>query len=198
MLKDYSYQMYEMAHAALIPARAMSDASALMFRNPLNPLTHTPFGRNVAAGAQMFERLTRRYGKPSFGLTSTKVAGVEHAVREEIVWRKPFCSLIHFVREGLEGAHAPVLLLVAPMSGHYATLLRGTVEAFLPTHDVYITDWTDARMAPLARGRFRPRRLCRLPHRDVRLARAGRARGRRLPAFGAADVGGGDHGGERS
>ena len=154
MLKDYSYQMYEMAHAALIPARALSDASALMFRNPLNPLTHTPFGRNVAASAQMFERLTRRYGKPSFGLTSTQVAGVEHAVREEIVWRKPFCSLIHFVREGLEGDHAPVLLLVAPMSGHYATLLRGTVEAFLPTHDVYITDWTDARMAPLSVGGF--------------------------------------------
>jgi poly(3-hydroxybutyrate) depolymerase len=154
MLKSYSYQMYEMAHAALAPARAFSDASALMFRNPLNPFTHTAFGRNVAASAEMFERLTRRYGKPAFALRKTRAAGVERAVREEIVWRKPFCSLIRFVREGLEGAPAPKLLLVAPMSGHYATLLRGTVEAFLPTHDVYITDWLDARMAPAAHGVF--------------------------------------------
>ena len=154
MMKAYSYQMYEMAHAALGPARAMSDASGLMFRNPFNPLTHTPFGRNLAAGAEMFERLTRRYGKPIFGLNSTRVAGIERAVREDIVWRKPFCSLIRFVREGLEDKPAPRLLIVAPMSGHYATLLRGTVEAFLPTHDVYITDWADARMAPLALGAF--------------------------------------------
>jgi len=154
MLKAYSYQMYEMAHAALAPARAMSDAGGLMFRNPFNPFTHTSFGRNVAAGAEMFERLTRRYGKPTFGLKSTKVAGVTRAVSEEIVWIRPFCSLIRFVREGLENAPAPRLLIVAPMSGHYATLLRGTVDAFLPTHDVYITDWADARMAPMALGAF--------------------------------------------
>ena len=154
MLKNYSYQMYEMAHAALVPARAISDASLLFFRSPFNPLSHTAFGRNLAAGAEMFERLTRRYGKPSFGLHATTVNGVRREVTEEVVWRRPFCSLIHFAREGLETVGGPKLLLVAPMSGHYATLLRGTVDAFLPTHDVYITDWADARMTPLSAGSF--------------------------------------------
>ncbi len=154
MLKSYSYQMYEMAHAALAPARAFTDASAFLLRNPLNPLTHTPFGRNMAAGVEMFERLTRRYGKPTFGLPSTEIGGAQVPVTEAIVWRKPYCSLIRFVREGLADRPAPKLLLVAPMSGHYATLLRGTVEAFLPTHDVYITDWADARMTPMTAGPF--------------------------------------------
>jgi poly(3-hydroxybutyrate) depolymerase len=99
--------------------------------------------------------MTRRYGKPVFGLDSITVDGVEHDVLEEIVWTRPFCNLLHFVRPTLAGHEAqPKLLIVAPMSGHYATLLRGTVEAFLPTHRVYITDWTDARMAPMAAGLF--------------------------------------------
>ncbi len=155
MLRGYSYQLYEMAHAALAPARAVSDATHLVFRNPLNPFANTTLGKNIAAGAELFERMTRRYGKPVFGLDSIKVGGVEHDVLEEIVWTRPFCNLLHFVRPTLEGHEAqPKLLIVAPMSGHYATLLRGTVEAFLPTHRVYITDWTDARMAPMAAGRF--------------------------------------------
>jgi poly(3-hydroxybutyrate) depolymerase len=155
MLRGYSYQLYEMAHAALAPARAVSDATHFVFRNPFNPLSNTAFGKNVAAGAELFERMTRRYGKPVFGLDSITVGGVEHDVLEEIVWSRPFCNLLHFVRPTLEDHEAqPKLLIVAPMSGHYATLLRGTVEAFLPTHRVYITDWNDARMAPMAAGRF--------------------------------------------
>ena len=99
--------------------------------------------------------MTRRYGKPVFGLKRVAVDGVEREVREEIVWSRPFCNLLHFVRPDLPGhLEQPKLLIVAPMSGHYATLLRGTVEAFLPTHRVYVTDWTDARMAPLALGGF--------------------------------------------
>jgi poly(3-hydroxybutyrate) depolymerase len=99
--------------------------------------------------------MTRRYGKPVFGLDSIVVDGVEREVLEEIVWSRPFCNLLHFVRPNLPGhLDQPKLLIVAPMSGHYATLLRGTVEAFLPTHRVYVTDWTDARMAPLALGGF--------------------------------------------
>jgi poly(3-hydroxybutyrate) depolymerase len=151
----FSYQMYEMALAALGPARAISNASRLVFANPFNPLTNTPFGKNIAAGAELFERMTRRYGKPEFGLHKTAVDGVPVEVREEVVWERPFCSLIHFVRQGLKlRAPQPRLLIVAPMSGHYATLLRGTVEAFLPTHEVYITDWANARMVSMAEGRF--------------------------------------------
>jgi poly(3-hydroxybutyrate) depolymerase len=155
MLRGYSYQLYEMAHAALVPARAVSDAAHFIFRNPLNPMSATAFGRNIAASAELFERMTRRYGKPVFGLSRVVVDGVEHEVLEEIVWSRPFCNLLHFVRPDLPGhLEQPKLLIVAPMSGHYATLLRGTVEAFLPTHRVYVTDWTDARMAPLALGGF--------------------------------------------
>ena len=150
-----SYQMYEAAHFAMAPARAWSDATQLWFRNPFNPLSFTELGRNVAASAELFERLTRRYGKPRFGLTSTTIDGQAVPITEEIVWERPFCRVIRFVRD----ADVPVernskLLIVAPMSGHYATLLRGTVEAFLPSHDVYITDWSDARMVPAALGPF--------------------------------------------
>jgi poly(3-hydroxybutyrate) depolymerase len=141
-----------MAHLAVAPARALSDATRLVFKNPINPLTHTPFGRSMAAGAELFERLTRRYGKPAFDLPNTFIDGREVPVTEEIVWQRPFCQVIRFARDS--GRNDPRLLIVAPMSGHYATLLRGTVEAFLPHYDVYITDWTDARMVPLAIGRF--------------------------------------------
>lgn len=151
----YQYQLYEMAHAALVPARAFSDAAYALFRNPFNPLASTPVGRNIAAGAEIFERLTRRYGKPMFGLHTTHVDGVTHEVKEEIVWQRPFCNLLYFSRPTVPNEIAqPKVLIVAPLSGHYATLLRGMVEAFLPTHRVYITDWIDARMVPLALGRF--------------------------------------------
>ena len=147
--------MYEMAHAALAPARAFSDASRLFFKNPMNPLTHTLFGRNMAASAELFERLTRRYGKPSFGFESTLVEGERAAIEERVVWERPFCRLLHFERQLTRLRRPqPRLLIIAPISGHYATLLRGTVEAFLPDFDVYITDWADARMVPLNAGAF--------------------------------------------
>ena len=151
-MNRFSYQLYEMSHLAVAPARAMSDATRLLFKNPMNPLTHTPLGRNMAAGAELFERLTRRYGKPAFDLPVTYIEGREVAVTEEIVWKRPYCQVIRFKRDS--GRNDPRLLIVAPISGHYATLLRGTVEAFLPYYDVYITDWSDARMVPLAAGKF--------------------------------------------
>jgi poly(3-hydroxybutyrate) depolymerase len=149
------YQLYEMNHALVQPYRALADATRLLFRNPLNPWAQTPFGRSIAATAELFERTTRRYGKPEFGLRETLVDRKAVAVSEDMVWSRPFCQLIHFARR-LPSTRRPdpKLLIVAPMSGHYATLLRGTVEAFLPHAEVYITDWTDARMVPLSEGHF--------------------------------------------
>jgi poly(3-hydroxybutyrate) depolymerase len=149
------YQLYELNHAALQPFRAFADAVRLFYRNPLNPLSETPWGRSVAALAELFERTTRRYGKPSFDLAVTTVDRKAVKIAEKIVWSSPFCRLIHFQRD-LPAARRPdpKLLIVAPMSGHYATLLRGTVEAMLPHADVYITDWADARTVPLTEGRF--------------------------------------------
>ncbi|MGJ0506410.1 MAG: polyhydroxyalkanoate depolymerase [Methylocystis sp.] len=150
-----SYHVYEMLHLAFAPARAATDALLHTLKSPLNPLYHTSLGRNIAASAELFERMTRRYGKPMFGLNTTTVDGVEVEVAEEHVWLKPFCGLLHFKRQFEDAApRQSKLLIVAPMSGHYATLLRGTVEAFLPSHDVYITDWVDARTVPLVEGHF--------------------------------------------
>ena len=149
------YQFYELNHAALAPLRAAADVTRLYFRNPFNPISDTPVGRSLAAAAELFERTTRRYGKPVFGLDQTEVDGRTVAVADRVVWQKPFCSLLHFRRDLPRGRAAdPKLLIVAPMSGHYATLLRGTVETFLPDHEVYITDWTDARMVPVSQGSF--------------------------------------------
>ncbi|MGE0279295.1 MAG: polyhydroxyalkanoate depolymerase [Rhizobiaceae bacterium] len=149
------YQFYEWNHAALQPWRALAEANKFFFKNPLNPLSQTPFGRSMAATAELFERTTRRYGKPSFDLPTTKVGFDTVAVSEKIAWSRPFCNLIRFERD-LPAARRPdpKLLIVAPMSGHYATLLRGTVEAMMPHADVHITDWTDARMVPTSEGRF--------------------------------------------
>jgi poly(3-hydroxybutyrate) depolymerase len=144
-----SYQMYELAHMMIGPARAMSDMTSLIFKNPANPLSYTPAGRSITASCELFERMTRRYGKPAFGIKDTQVGGERVAITEEIVWQKPFCRLIHFTKAKPSRFPQPRVLMVAPMSGHYATLLRGTVEAFLPDHDVYITDWVDARDVPM-------------------------------------------------
>ncbi|MBZ7923777.1 polyhydroxyalkanoate depolymerase [Ensifer adhaerens] len=149
------YQLYELNHAMMAPWRTAADAMRLAFSNPMNPVSHTYFGRAAAAGLEVFERSTRRYGKPEFGLPTTEVDGASVSVYERIVWRAPFCNLIHFERALPKGRAAdPKVLVVAPMSGHYATLLRGTVEALLPHSDVYITDWIDARMVPLSEGTF--------------------------------------------
>ena len=147
-MSPFSYQMHELAHMAFAPLRAMTDVTRFWARNPLNPWANTQVGRNLVASAEMFERLTRRYGKPRFGLDHTMVDGRHVSVEEQVVWQRPFCRLLRFRRDMPDTAAQEKLLVVAPMSGHYATLLRGTVEAFLPHFDVYITDWSDARMVP--------------------------------------------------
>ena len=150
------YWFYELGHAALNPSRAFADATRLFFKNPANPLAHTAYGKSIAATMELFERSTRRYRKPEWGIDSTTVGGERVAVNIKSVWQRPFCRLLHFERAFVRPPRRPQpkLLIVAPMSGHFPTLLRGTVETFLPNHDVYITEWIDARMVPHADGRF--------------------------------------------
>ena len=151
---DLAYYWYDAAQAFLAPARAAGDLARLALNSPANPLFYTPMGRSMAAAFELFERTTRRYEKPVFGLATTLLGGQRVPVRQEVVWSRPFCQVISFRRDHPREANQPKLLIVAPMSGHYATLLRGTVEAFLPTHQVMITDWADASMVPLAAGSF--------------------------------------------
>lgn len=158
------YSLMEMSRAAMLPWRAAANVTRRTLRNPLNPAGETLAGRAMAASADLFESLTRYYGKPEWGLSPLEIDGEPVDVEAATVWSKPFCNLVHFKRDRRALARArgvkvgelndPKVLLVAPMSGHYATLLRGTVEAFLPDSEVYITDWTDARMAPVMEGRF--------------------------------------------
>jgi poly(3-hydroxybutyrate) depolymerase len=149
------YHWYELSRVAVRPARIAADSLRLIL-NPFNPWTHTTFGRNAIAACEVFERATRRYPKPEFGITHTVIDRTPVRVTEEVVWEHFACRLVHFKRDidPRQAANQPRLLLVAPMSGHFATLLRGTVETFLPDHDVYITDWQDARDMPLAEGEF--------------------------------------------
>jgi poly(3-hydroxybutyrate) depolymerase len=156
MLSSPMYWFYEVSHAALNPARAYADAARLYFKSPVNPLSFTTFGKSVAAACELFERSTRRYGRPEWRIDSTLVGGERVPVQIATVWERPFCRLLHFERSLLHPPRRPQpkVLIVAPMSGHYPTLLRGTVEAFLPNHEVYLTEWVDARMVPLADGAF--------------------------------------------
>jgi poly(3-hydroxybutyrate) depolymerase len=146
------YYAYEFQRQLAQPIRLWANAVEQLYSSPYNPLTDTSFGKSMAAGAEIMARLTQNYGKPAFGLATTQVGNETVAVNEEILVRKPFCQLLHFHRDTT--VKSPKVLLVAPMSGHYATLLRGTVEALLPDHDVHITDWIDAREVPLAQGNF--------------------------------------------
>lgn len=150
------YWFYEMGQAALNPSRALADLTRLSLQSPLNPLSRTTLGKSIAAAAEVFERSTRQYSKPEWRIDDTVIGGERVPVHIKTVWQRPFCDLLHFERviEHPPRRPQPKLLIVAPMSGHYATLLRGTVEAFLPNHDVYITDWIDARMVPMSEGRF--------------------------------------------
>ena len=156
LLSTPLYWLYETSQAALNPARAFADATRLAFKNPLNPLYFTTFGKSVAAAAELFERSTRRYGRPEWRISSALVGGERVPVQISTVWERAFCRVIHFERifEHRPRRRQPRLLIVAPLSGHFATLLRGTVEAFLPNHDIYVTEWRDARTIPLSEGSF--------------------------------------------
>ncbi len=146
------YQIHDFSRAMMAPFRMAAGVTQATFQNPYMPLSFTRLGRSIAAGAELVERVTRRYAKPVWHLDHTTVNGKKVPVTIEHTVKKPFCTLQHFKREGCE--KDPIVLIVAPMSGHHATLLRGTVEAMIPEHNVYVTDWQDARQVPLSKGRF--------------------------------------------
>ncbi len=171
------YNLYEAQHtcSALAPRRR---AARGWFGHPFSPLAYSPIARRIAASSDLFLRVTQRYEKPAWSIDSTVVDGKEVAVEIVTELEKPFCKLLHFKRalEGpRQGARRPAVLLVAPLSGHHATLLRDTVRTLLPDHDVWITDWVDARMVPLVGRPVPPRRLRRLRAR-VHHAAAPRSR----------------------
>lgn len=149
------YDLHELQRAFLSPLSRFTDSGSLLFSHPYSPLAYTPVSRHIAAAYELAHRLGKEYEKPEWQLDHTLIDGNEAAVRVRIAFQKPFCNLVHFERE-LPPARAadPRVLLVAPLSGHHATLLRDTVRALLPNHDIYVTDWADARMVPQAHGPF--------------------------------------------
>ncbi len=147
------YSAYEFGKNWLAGASAVARISSEWWSNPANPFAYGQAGEVAAAALDVFSHAAAPRGKPDFNLPTTEIDGKTVAVSEEIVSRKPFGQLKRFAREGADQTD-PKLLIVAPMSGHYATLLRGTVERMLPSHDVYITDWRDAKLTPLSEGRF--------------------------------------------
>jgi poly(3-hydroxybutyrate) depolymerase len=147
------YDAYEVQRSFLAGASKLAGMSAGWLNNPANPIAYASGSPLIAAALDVFAHAAAPRGKPEFGLDQTVVRGRKVKVHEEIVVREPFGQLKRFVRAGLADKDPP-LLIVAPMSGHYATLLRGTVERMLPKHDVYITDWRDAKSVPLTEGTF--------------------------------------------
>ncbi len=149
------YQLHEMNRTLLSPLIQWAEASSKLFTNPVSPFAHTPFAQKIAAGYELMFRLGKDYEKPPFGIPSVEIDGLRVSIIEEIELEKPFCKLLHFRKDsGKAHANQPKVLLVAPLSGHHSTLLRDTVKTLLPEHDVYITDWTDARMVSLDQGAF--------------------------------------------
>jgi len=146
------YQLHELQHFSLLPTRLWATANVALYGSPFSPFSYTPMSRYIVAGADLLLRTTHRYTKPEFGLTETVVDGKVVAVPEEKNLEKPFCTLLHFKLD--TNVNRPTVLVVAPLSGHYATLLRDTVRALIQDHDVFITDWHDARTVPLSKGLF--------------------------------------------
>jgi poly(3-hydroxybutyrate) depolymerase len=147
-----------MQRSMLTPMMQWADASSKLFSNPVSPFAHTPFSQRIAAGYELMYRLGKEYEKPDFGIDSTTLNGESIGILERTIETRPFCRLQHFKKDLSDKKFAalrqPKVLLVAPLSGHHSTLLRETVRALLPEHDVYITDWTDARMVPMSEGAF--------------------------------------------
>ena len=154
------YALYEAGFYAAAPFRAAAIAARDFWSSPLNLARDTDAARRIYAGADLFLNLTRRYGRPAWGFDVVKIDGKPVRVRQETAWSSPWVKVTHFVRDPGDLRRAgrrqpePKVLIVAPLSGHYATLLRGTVQAFLQDHEVYVTEWSNARDVPVLDGRF--------------------------------------------
>ena len=154
------YSLHEAAYNSAMPVRIAAEAARDFWSSPLNPAANSKLGRTIYASADLLSNLTRRYSRPQWGIEQVTVKQKPVAVRQDVVWRSPWVKLRRFSREpiDLRRARAPLaappLLIVAPLSGHFATLLRGTVETFLQDFDVYVTDWSNARDVPIIDGRF--------------------------------------------
>ena len=154
------YQLYETQRALMEPFSDLASFAAKSLSNPLSLVGQSPFSQRLSASYDLMHRLGKDYEKPEFGIRTIDVDGVEVAVHERIEVKKPFCDLIRFKRLTDDSAtlskikDQPVVLIVAPLSGHYATLLRDTVKTMLQDHKVYITDWKNARLVPLSEGEF--------------------------------------------
>jgi poly(3-hydroxybutyrate) depolymerase len=154
------YQLYETQRALMAPFAEFASASSKLYNHPLSPFAHTPMAHRISAGFDLMHRLAKEYEKPEFGITTATVDGTPVAVQEQVALAKPFCRLLRFKRFTDEPSvllrmkAQPTVLVVAPLSGHHATLLRDTVKSLLQDHKVYITDWTDARMVPAEEGPF--------------------------------------------
>jgi poly(3-hydroxybutyrate) depolymerase len=148
------YSLYEAQHAALAPLRFAAEFSRGWFGHPFSPLAYGPLARRLVASSDLFLRVTQRYEKPAWDIDETVVAGETVPVELFVEQARPFCRLVHFRRKLARRRDDPRVLLVAPLSGHHATLLRDTVRSFLPEHEVWVTDWIDARMVPLTEGPF--------------------------------------------
>ena len=154
------YSLQEASYYATTPMRLAARMTRDFWASPLNPARDSVMGRNISAAADLYSNVTRRYGRPDWGIDQTEVNGVKVRVRQQVVWESPWCRLIQFDRDMADMRRAgkmqldPAVLLVAPLSGHYATLLRGTVETLVPHHAVFVTDWSNARDVPMAEGRF--------------------------------------------
>ena len=146
------YNGYELQRTMLAGASTWATMSAEMLRHPANPFGYMSNGSVMASALEVFAHAAAPRGKPPFGLDKVEHEGKTLNVAEEIVLQKPFGQLKRFSHAGSKGK--PRLLIVAPMSGHFATLLRGTVERMIPDHEVYVTDWRDAKNVPLSEGNF--------------------------------------------
>jgi len=154
------YKIFETQRTLMEPFADFAHATAKLYSNPLSPLGKTSLGQRVSASYDLIHRLGKDYEKPAFGINTIDMDGVEIAIHERIEINKPFCELRRFKRFSDDTQtlakikNQPVVLIVAPLSGHYATLLRDTVKTMLKDHKVYITDWRNARLVPLSEGEF--------------------------------------------
>lgn len=154
------YQIYEAQRSLMEPFADFAQAASKLYSNPMSPFAQLPLAQRLSAGYDLIYRLGKDYEKPQFGIHTVEVDGVEIAIQERVEIDKPFCELRRFKRFSDEPAtldklkSQPAVLIVAPLSGHYATLLRDTVRSMLRDHKVYITDWKNARLVPLDQGEF--------------------------------------------